>query len=85
MLGDQLRVDLMAPNVLFGVALANSDDSAVVTALDQVAPKVLRHPLQRRFANLALHLADGLRGKVPNHPAVAVENFSSIVHQPVAD
>jgi len=75
----------MAPDALVCMELAHSDYGPVQTALDRISVQVLVHPWQRRFANLGLHLAYGLRGKVPYHTPVAVEHFASIVDQPVAD
>lgn len=75
----------MAPDMLLGMAFANSDDGPVFVGLYQVAAKVLRHALDRFFADFPDHLADCVGRKIADDDSMAIEFFFSVGKQPITD
>ena len=75
----------MAPNMLLGMAFANSDDGPVFVGLYQVASKVLRHALDRFFANFPDHLADCVGRKVAHDDSMTIKFFFTVGKQPITN
>jgi hypothetical protein len=69
----------MSPNVFFRVALANRDDCAILTALNEVAPQVFRHFLYCSLSNVVGHCSNALWGEISYNTAMAIKNLTTIV------
>lgn len=75
----------IAPDVLLGVALGNSDNHAIIVCLNQVAVAIFIDKLGGIFAKVTGQLLDSSRSEIANDPAMAIKFLVTVRNQHVAD
>ena len=64
------------------IPLPNRDDSAIISALHEIAAQVFRQALQGHRTEFALHPTDAPTSEVPNNASVSIKCCVAKVEQP---